>query len=287
MLNDFRKWRESQEQVQETRSETIEKEVALRIMKTHKRKLSEAETKRIRNEATAWVDNGIKATTDKRLKYLRVMFYYGFEKTQKITRADIPYFPILGAKVDNVKQGKFSREDLENIIKEMPEHEQLVRFLHLTGMRSSQAKAMTWDMIGRDDVLRMSGFLTKNNQPYSLELTDANGKPYAETAFMVHMKERPYGHPVFDTTGFREAWRVTCHKLKLGVYNTKTRSYRGAEPHDFRRTAATNLNDAGASETDGMSITGHKTNSMYKRYNIGGGAAQRRALGAVTTTVVK
>jgi integrase len=128
----------------------------------------------------------------------------------------------------------------------------------------------------------MPGFLTKNGEPYSLALTDENGRPYVETAFMVKMKERPHGAPVFDMTNFRAEWRQACAKLKLGWFNPKTRAYRGAQPHDFRRTAITNFAAKGVNEDASMSVTGHKTTSAHKRYKIGGASVQRSALGAVT-----
>ncbi len=283
-LNEFRKWRESQARVLESKAEDIEKEIALRTMKavTGRRGLSDMEKAKIEKDATTWVENGVKATTDKRLKYLSAIFYHAFKKTQKISKADIPYFPILGTKVDNVKQGKFTEEDLKNLLEELPAYNQLIRFLHLTGMRSGQAAAITWDMIEKDNVLRMTGFLTKNKEAYSLALADEEGKPYAETAFLVNMKYRLYGAPVFDMTNFRQEWRAACAKLKLGVFNPKTRVYRGAQPHDFRRTAITNFAASGVNEDAAMSVTGHKTASAHKRYKIGGAAVQRTALGAVS-----
>ena len=112
--------------------------------------------------------------------------------------------------------------------------------------------------------------------------TGSDTRVYEATAFIVNMKTRPHGEPVFDTTNLREEWRTACHKLKLGMFDTKTRSYRGAQLHDFRRTAASNMNAKGIQEGKAMTVTGHKTNSMYKRYGIEELDSQRDALDAVT-----
>jgi integrase len=57
---------------------------------------------------------------------------------------------------------------------------------------------------------------------------------------------------------FCKAWRTACDAAKLG----------GVIPHDLRRCAAWNLSRAGVPEVVAMNITGHKTNSMYRRYRI-------------------
>ena len=285
-LNEFREWRESLERVVESKEETLAKEIALRKMKASKDKtkpLSAVEIAKIENDAAEWVEKGVQTTTDKRLVYLRAMFYHAFKKAKKISHGDIPYFPIRGKAADNVRQGKFSEADFNNILGELPKYlHPLVKFLHLTGMRSGQAQAITYDMIDDDNVLRLPGFLTKNGQPYSLALTNRKGEPYEATAFMVNMKTRPHGEPAFDTMNLRQEWRQACHKLKLGMFDPKTRSYRGAQLHDFRRTAASNMNAKGIQEGKAMTVTGHKTNSMYKRYGIEELDSQRDALDAVT-----
>ena len=79
-----------------------------------------------------------------------------------------------------------------------------------------------------------------------------------------HLEGRFRGERIQD---FKKAWKTACKKAGCP----------GMLRHDFRRTAVRNFERAGVPRSIAMKHTGHRTESVYGRYDIVDDADQRMA----------
>jgi integrase len=177
-----------------------------------------------------------------------------------------PHIPML--KENNIRTGFFEPEPFRAVRNRLTEDVQpLVTFAYITGWRiRSEVRFLEWPQVdfeaGR---VRLEPGTTKNDEgrifPFTRELRTLLESQKAKADAL---KKRGIICPwVFQRNGkpikeFRRTWKSAC--IAAGVP--------GRIPHDFRRTAVRNLVRAGIPERVAMQMTGHKTRSVFERYNI-------------------
>lgn len=127
----------------------------------------------------------------------------------------------------------------------------LVTFLYFTGVRLGEALLAVWPQVNLDrKEIRLEGEQTKSGSPRIAPLTD-------ELVGMLKKQFRTDGL-VFCSTNLRKAWKNA----------TQLAGCPGIVIHDLRRSAVRNLMDDGTQTAVAMSISGHKTEAIFQRYNI-------------------
>jgi len=93
---------------------------------------------------------------------------------------------------------------------------------------------------------------------------------------MVAEKRGGAKHPK-PIKSFGKVWKISCRAAGCP----------GRIPHDFRRTAIRNFVRSGTSENVAMKLSGHKTRSVFDRYDIVSGADLREAARKLDEQVVR
>jgi integrase len=203
------------------------------------------------------------ATVNRELAALKRIFNLGARQTPpKVDR--VPYIPML--KENNVRKGFFEHGDFLALRDALPDYMKgLVTFAYKTGWRVSEIEGLTWAQIDlANGIVRLEAGETKNDEGREVYLDeelqevfqgqfDAR-KDREKILPWVFTNEAGNG-PVKD---FRGAWTKACETAEIGQ-----RLF-----HDFRRTAVRNMVRAGIPERVAMMVSGHKTRSVFDRYNI-------------------
>jgi hypothetical protein len=88
---------------------------------------------------------------------------------------------------------------------------------------------------------------------------------------MLKVSTKP-GGLVFDGTNLRKEWAKACVAAGLGVQEpvdkAGNRRYHGLLLHDLRRSAIKNMMKLGIQQKVARTISGHKADAVFERYNI-------------------
>ena len=178
----------------------------------------------------------------------------------------VPYIPML--REHNVRTGFFEREQFESVRSHVPEYARpIVTFAYITGWRiPSEVLLLQWRQVDfTAGEIRLDPGTTKNDEGRVFPFTsDLRSMLETQRDLRDALRERGAICPwVFHRRGqriksFRKSWQDACRSAGCP----------GRLLHDLRRTAVRNLVRAGIPERVAMQMTGHKTRSVFERYNI-------------------
>jgi integrase len=183
------------------------------------------------------------------------------------------------SEVGNERKGFFTEAEIRSVIRHLPEYlKDFVLFAYITGMRRGEVQSLRWSDV-HGDVITLRPENSKNSESRTIPLDGELDEVIERrrTARKVEAKDGSLrlAEHIFHLKGqpiasFRVAWATAC----------KFAGVEGRLFHDLRRCAARNLLASGVPQAVAMKITGHKTDSMFRRYAIVTVEQQREALRA-------
>jgi integrase len=213
------------------------------------------------------------AEINRELTILKRIFSLAMQAGKLLHR---PHVPLL--RENNTRTGFFELEQFESVVGHLPAPlRPVIEFAYITGWRiDSEILPLEWRQVDfKAGEVRLEAGTTKNRDGRVFPLTDDLRRLLdAQQAEHLRLKKAGQIEPwvffrmVAETRGglkhpkpiraFTKAWKKAC--LAAGCP--------GRIPHDLRRTAIRNMVRRGVPERVAMTLTGHKTRSVFERYNI-------------------
>jgi integrase len=163
------------------------------------------------------------------------------------------------------RTGFTDRAELERACAHLaPAYADAARFCFLTGWRRGEALSLRWSEVDFEaGEVRLLAGTTKNREPRVFPLYPQLRALLWDRRPDGSLTQAWWGNLVFTTDGrplrsFSYHWRRACVQAGCPALLV----------HDFRRTAARNLIEAGVDRQVAMRLLGHKTESVFNRYRI-------------------
>jgi len=157
-------------------------------------------------------------------------------------------------KPNPARKGFLSLEKFEELLAKLPaDLKPLILLLYYCGLRRGEALQVVWSQVDlAGATIRLEDEQTKSGEARTIPLPD-------ELVQLLRQVEPKEGK-VFTVTDsyIRKEWPLACAAVGLD----------GLLIHDLRRSAVKNLMKAGVQQQVAMAISGHKTVSVFQRYNI-------------------
>jgi integrase len=197
------------------------------------------------------------ASINKELCALKRMFNLQLKAGRLVSK---PYIEMLAE--NNARQGFVDHGDFLRLQEKLPGYlKDPILFLYKSGWRVGEMRSLEWrDVFLTDKVIRLRPENSKNKKGRELPLRGelwsiferAKANRRMDCVYVFHYAN---GRQIGD---FRKAWRTACNDAKLGHILI----------HDLRRTCIRNLMKNGVNEKVAMGISGHRSRSVFDRYNI-------------------
>jgi integrase len=179
--------------------------------------------------------------------------------------ARVPKIPKLAESAP--RSGFFEEHEYRALLMALPDHlKPVLAFGYWTGCRKGEILRLKWSQVDLDQgVVRLRAGETKSGAGRVIPLA-----PELLELLRLHRQFAGASEYVFTYRGapfrdFRDGWEAACKAVGLWDEQTgrPTRLF-----HDLRRTAVRNFVRAGVPERVAQEISGHKTRSVFDRYNI-------------------